>query len=100
MADSYLAIDEMANDIHMNGRVRACACQQQLLGNVDLPPNPMTWVTEQRYFWAASPSWGEKWDYAKETHSEDPLYEPGKDAAVITDADILATVQSFGNPSP
>jgi hypothetical protein len=45
--------------------------------------------------WAASPTWGEKWAYAEATHDE-PDYAPGRDASVITDSDIVATVQALG----
>jgi hypothetical protein len=92
MSDSYIAIAEIASDGWMNERLRACAAQQEHLTGV--PVDSDTWVAQQRYIWASSPSWGEKWDYAKATH-QDPEYMPGKDPAVITDGDILATVQAL-----
>lgn len=93
MADAYLAISQIATDQFMNDRVRACAAQQQV-------PDPATWTLANQYTWAASPSWGEKWEYALAAHPDDgdpdtPAYEPGADPAVITDADILATVQAL-----
>ena len=103
MADAYLAISEIANDKNMTERMYAAATQQQHLGSVDLgfdntiqPVSAQTWVEVNRYVWASSPSWGEKWDYALAAHPDDPDYEPGRDPAVITDADILATVQHLG----
>jgi hypothetical protein len=91
MADSYLSIAEIAADKDMNERVTACAAQQQQQG---LPiPSSEYWASSNRYLWASSPTWGEKWDYAKATHEDDPDYRPGADPAVITDADILSTVQ-------
>jgi beta-galactosidase/beta-glucuronidase len=93
MADSYLSIAEVASDSNMQRRVASCAAQQQLQGAPI--PVPETWTVQNRYQWAASPSWGEKWDYARATHPDDPDYQPGADAAVITDGDILATVQSL-----
>lgn len=95
MPDSYLAISEIAADAWMNERLRACASQQSHLGNP--PADPIQWVADMRYVWASSPTWGEKWDYAKATHG-DPDYQPGKDPAVITDGDILATVQELAAP--
>lgn len=100
MADAYMAIARIAGDASMNDRVHACAAQQQELG-VDI--NSDTWAWENRWRWASSPSWGEKWDYALASHPGDLAYQPGADAAVITDEDILATVQSLiertGSPS-
>jgi hypothetical protein len=92
MSDSYVAIAEIAADTWMGERMRAAASQQSHLGNP--PADPIQWVSDQRYVWASSPTWGEKWDYAKATH-DDPSYQPGRDDAVITDADILATVQAL-----
>lgn len=98
MADAYLAISQIANDPPMNNRVMACAAQQQNLGaSID----SSTWTWENRFLWAASPSWGEKWDYALASHAADQSYQPGADPAVITDADILSTVQELvPSPSP
>lgn len=105
MSDSYLAISIIANNEHMKERIRACATQQAHLGNAPAiirdPFNwPVTWaainwVDQNRYLWAASPGWGEKWASALVSHEADPDYEPGNDEAVITDADILATVQAL-----
>ena len=105
MSDSYLAISEIANDHWMIERMNACATQQAKLGNapgvltVGIPGDPLLWVQVNRYVWASSPSWGEKWVYALNTNEDNPEYEPGKDEAVITDGDLLATVQNLGNLS-
>jgi hypothetical protein len=96
MSDSYVAISEIAADAWMGERLRAAASQQAHLGNP--PADPIQWVTDNRYVWASSPTWGEKWDYAKATHSDEHDYQPGRDSAVITDADILATVQALAMP--
>jgi hypothetical protein len=104
MADSYLAISEIANDEFMNERMNAAVTQQWRLGNLQLgidgnnAYNVTQWVKDHRYVWASSPSWGEKWDYALASHPDDPDYSPGKDSAVITDGDILATVQALAAP--
>ena len=93
--DAYLVISAIANDQYMTERLRACAVQQEHAGNVVME-DPLQWVADNRYLWAASPTWGEKWAYALQTNWADPDYKPGRDPAVITDADILATVQALG----
>jgi hypothetical protein len=98
MSDSYMAISMVANDLYMRERVTAAATQQAHLGNAPAITDPQVWVAENRYVWASSPSWGAKWDYARQTHWDDPDYQPGRDPGVITDADILSTVQELGNP--
>jgi len=98
MSDSYLAISSIANDEFMIERMRAAVTQQVGLGNFNLDNlgSVITWVDTNRYVWAASPGWGEKWRQAYTDHPDDDTYEPGKDSEVITDGDILATVQSLG----
>jgi hypothetical protein len=97
MGDSYLAISQIAKDEYMQDRVKAAVTQQWHLGNIDLgisgnnAYNVSLWVEANCYLWASSPSWGEKWAYALAANNQ----EPGKDEAVITDADILATVQAL-----
>jgi hypothetical protein len=99
MSDAYLAISEIANDENMTQRVTACTTQQWHLGSIDLGPdgnnayNVGQWVISNRYVWAASPDWGAAWDSALAAQPDDPAYEPGADPAVITDGQILATVQ-------
>lgn len=100
MTDSYLAIASIADDEAMNKRMNAAVAQQAQLGNLSLNQignayNLTTWVEDRRYIWASSPGWGEKWDYAVLSHEGDPDYQPGEDAAVITDADILSAVQAL-----
>jgi hypothetical protein len=80
----------------VRGRLPATPTQQSHLGNAPQITDPLTWVDLNRYVWASSPSWGEKWDSALAGHPDDPDYEPGADASVITDADILTTVQALG----
>jgi hypothetical protein len=108
MADSYMAIAEIANDESMKERMYACVTQQAHIGNAPSIANdprntPFTWaalnwVDQNRYLWASSPEWGAAWDSALAGHPDDSTYQPGKDASVITDAQILATVQSFLAP--
>lgn len=104
MTDSYLSIAAIANDEFMRERMIACVTQQQHLGsiNVDLPNtavpyNAQAWVEANSYLWAASPDWGAAWDSALAGGNE----APGKDPAVITDGQILSTVQALlGPPEP
>lgn len=97
MADSYLAISQIAGNGYMHERVVSAATQQAHAGNTPaIVPDPVTWVTANRYLWASSPTWGEKWDYALTTHALVLGYDPGSDTTVITDADILATIQALG----
>lgn len=99
MADSYLTISEIAGNAAMNQRLNACATQQKAAGNAPGIDNALHWVNSNAYLWASSPSWAEKWDYALATHTPvegQPAYDPGRDATVITDADVLATVQTLG----
>lgn len=100
MADSYLAISQIAGNGSMHERVVSAATQQVHSGNAPGIDDPIGWVTTNRYLWASSPTWGEKWDYALTTHALVPGYDPGSDVTVITDADILATVQALGVANP
>jgi hypothetical protein len=94
MTDSYLAISAIAQDVSMQQRMMACVTQQTNLGSINLGQESLqTWVLTNNYLWASSPGWAEKWDYAL---AADPDSEPGKDSSVITDEDILATVQHLG----
>lgn len=106
MADSYLSISEIANDVYMTERMRAAATQQSYLGNtpgIGFDSNPqglsvLDWVANNRYVWASSPGWGAAWESALAAHppESEPDYEPGRDPGVITDGMILSTVQQLG----
>ena len=107
MTDSYLAIDAIASDQYMQARLNSCATQQWELGNIDIGTTwgdgvtaPLSWVANARYVWASSPGWGEAWESALASHPDDDTYAPGKDAAVITDDMILATVQAIAPKPP
>ena len=100
--DSYLAISQIATSSTMIERMRAAVTQQAHLGSTTLitERGALSWVTNNAYLWAASPGWGAAWDYAMLNHEGEADYDPGKDPAVITDGQILATVQALGNPPP
>ncbi len=107
MADTYLSISQIANDTNMKERVKACLSQQVFLGHIPdtffsgIPSVStrsavvMLWVEQNRYIWASSPTWGEKWTAALLAHAADPEYEPGTDLTVIADTDILTTIRSL-----
>lgn len=101
MPDPYLAISEIAVDLTMIERMNAAATQEAHRSDPDADAQAsINWVYNNRYVWASSPSWGEKWRYAQDSHTDDPEYEPGKDEGVITDDDILATVQALTTTPP
>jgi hypothetical protein len=85
---SYLTQGEIAANPSMAVRVAQCYATE----TTDPPVDPDGWTFTHRRDWAASPGWDAKWESAKVTHPE-PEYDPGADESVITDADILATVQ-------
>lgn len=96
MADPFLAIAEIANDVHMNARMNAAATQQAAYETQFVQPEaPLSWVAGNRWVWAASPGWGAKWRFAEDSHPDDPEYQPGRDESVITDGDILSAVQTL-----
>lgn len=82
MADTYWGIHLVADDGDLRERVTACAAQENI-------PSPEGWTYDHRWAYASAPTWAEKYEYALAT--DNPT--PGKDPAVITDADILGQVQ-------
>lgn len=90
MTDTYLTMGTIAYSSSMTQRVIACAAQQD-------QSLPDVWASQNRWEWASTPSWAEKWDYAVATHPpvEGEVYDPGADATVITDGDILSRVQQL-----
>lgn len=90
---TYLTVATITTDAAMVNRVTACAYEQARAGSVFVP-DPAQWVTIHRWEWAASPGWADKWEYALAAGNPDP----GADGSVITDGDILATVQYLVPP--
>lgn len=88
----YLTVSAIADDPWMQQRVAACASQQGCAtdGGID----PMVWAKEWKLTWAASPGWDTSWESAL-ADDQPPGYQPGADAACITDAGILSQVQSM-----
>lgn len=79
----------MAYDPALCGRVTAAVASEHQAGNTDAEPE--RWVSSNRHYWAASPGWSEAWESA--LASENP--DPGADASVITDGQILSAVQEL-----
>jgi hypothetical protein len=92
---SYLTQNEIAANRAMYDRTAQAVAEQQV------PDDPDRWTHDHRRYWAAAPGWAAAWEYARLTHPDDPDYDPGADEAVITDAQILAQVQTMlGEPVP
>jgi hypothetical protein len=79
---SYYDIAQMSADLDLTSRVAACAAQEG-------KPDPRQWAADRMLVIAASPGWSDSWAYAVANGNE----FPGRDAAVITDANILSAVQ-------
>jgi hypothetical protein len=90
---SYLTQDAIATNHAMQARVAQAVAAELTV------PDPDRWTYDNRRTWAASPDWDAAWEYARNTHPDEPDYDPGKDEAVITDNQILAQVQSM-TPTP
>lgn len=88
----FLTQSTIADDPYMKLRVSSCAAQQ---GVTDAGIDPDLWTHEWRRVWAASPSWDDQWESALANAENPPGYAPGMDPACITDAQILAQVQSM-----
>lgn len=85
---SYLTIALIRQDPWVRDRAIACAATE----GVDQPEQ---WVMDRVWALAAQPGWSNAWESAVASNTE-PGYLPGRDEAVITDAMILAAVQSIG----
>ena len=93
---SYLDQSEIASNGSMFSRVAQCAASEDI-------PDPDNWTQINRRQWAASPGWDAAWASAKASHppvNGEPIYDPGADEAVITDAQILSEVQSLNATPP
>jgi hypothetical protein len=98
---SYLTQDSIASSTAMLHRVAQCYAGEQD-GSPNQMEDPDRWAYANRRWWAAAPDWDVAWEYAVNTHpAPDPLpdpylpYDPGADDVVITDAQILAQIQSM-----
>lgn len=85
---SYYDISLLSADNDFIQRTRACASTENI-------PDPVQWAIDNQWQMAAMPGFGEKYSYALETGHP----SPGRDQAVISDADILSAVQSLNTPA-
>jgi len=93
MADTYSTIAQIVDTPAFAERLAACAAQQGA-------DDPTGWVWQRRYSLASSPGWAEKVDYWRAANPEADPNGWATDEAVISDADVLATVQPLLNPPP
>ena len=85
---SYSTQSDISGDSKMRARVAQAAAEQ---GCADAGLDPDQWSQMWRRIWAAAPGWDLAWESA--VAGENP--SPGDDPAVITDAMVLAQVQSM-----
>lgn len=101
---SYLTQDEIANNRPMLSRVAQCVAGQPGPPVAPAPvSDPDRWAYDHRRVWAAAPGWDAAWESAKVSHPDDSdggtSYDPGTDAGVITDGQILAQIQAMLGPA-
>lgn len=87
---SYFDQSLLAADPDFAQRVAAC------VSNEDGAINPPAWANDYRWQMAAAPGFADAYASALAGDVE----FPGRDPAVISDAQILAAVQALLNPNP
>lgn len=85
---TYITVAAMVENLSLIKREYAAIAKE----GVD-PPE--AWQDQHRWKLASSPGWDAAWDSALAAHPDDPEYDPGADAGVITDGMILSAVQGF-----
>lgn len=86
---AYLTVAIIRQDPWIRDRVAACVAVENMGAD-----HPEGWATDHAWELAAQPGWAAAWEYAVASHPEED-YQPGKDAAVVTDAQILSAVQAI-----
>ena len=80
---SFWDIAQMAQDIDLGARIVACVATEGIRP-------PTGWATQDKMLLVcAAPGWDAAWESAEASGNENP----GRDPAVITDQQILASVQ-------
>jgi cytochrome c5 len=87
---SYYDVSQLSTDTAFISRCSACYAIES--AGAPGAKNPSQWAMENCWALAAQPGFGDAYGYAIANGNT----EPGKDPAVITDAQILAAVQSIG----
>jgi hypothetical protein len=86
---TYNSTADMHDDFDLHRRLVACASEQGKGNPDDGAAQPDNWVALHKWPIVNSPGWSAKYDSARASGNT----SPGRDAAVITDDDILATIQ-------
>ena len=81
---TYSGIVKVAADTDLRARVCACAAEQGI-------SDPESWALGNRWAYSSAPTWAAKYEYALATETPNP----GTDTSVISDGDILSTVQDI-----
>ena len=81
---AYWEQSELARDGDFNLRIAAC------VSNENRDANPLQWAAEHQWAIAAAPGFADAYSSAVAGDIENP----GRDPAVISDAQILAAVQA------
>lgn len=82
---SYNTIAKIAQDGALRHRIMACIAQEDPAAHASM------WADAHQWGLAASPGWAAAWESAL----AGDVQQPGKDEAVISDAMILAAVQTI-----
>lgn len=82
---SYLSTALIRQDSWIRDRVAACVALEGVAGD------PVQWALDRAWELATQPGWASAWDSALARD----IAEPGRDAGVISDAQILSAVQSI-----
>lgn len=81
---SYSTLAQMAKDPDFLDRITACVATQGIR-------DAERWATDNRWAVAGQPDFDKAYSYAVDSGKT----KPGKDASVITDAQLLAAVQKL-----
>ena len=87
---SYNTIADMTDSLSLVRRLSAAAASEQAAGAGLDPVDPGQWAATYRWHLVSAPGWDEAWASAEAAGNPDP----GRDEAVITDAQILSQTQA------
>lgn len=85
---TYSAVADMVESGSLTRRENAAIAKEGI-------DPPEAWQYDHRWKLAASPGWDAAWDSALAGHPDDPDYDPGDDALVVTDGMILSAIQQL-----
>jgi hypothetical protein len=87
---TYNTVADMTDSTGLMRRLSAAAAEEQAAGAVLEPTDPGGWAYTYRWHLVSAPGWGDAWASAEAAGNPDP----GRDEAVITDAQILSQTQA------